>query len=73
MRNGCSQGKLPYKNVVDCGRQLIQRDGFLKLWRGYGAYATRCAPHAMICLLTMDYMMTIFDGITGYKPPAVQA
>ena len=59
------QGKLPYNGVLDCGRKLLARDGFLALWRGYGAYAMRCAPHAMICLLTMDTFMGVFDRAVG--------
>lgn len=61
------QGKLPYKNIVDCGKQLIAKDGLLQMWRGYFTYAGRCAPHAMICLLTMDTFVSIFNKAAGLK------
>ena len=62
-----SQGNLPYKNIVDCGRQLIAKDGVLQMWRGYFTYAGRCAPHAMICLLTMDTFVSLFNMASGLK------
>ena len=49
-----ASGRLPYTGVLHCGRSLLASDGFTGLWRGYTAYAARCAPHAVITLLTMD-------------------
>ena len=47
-------GKLPYAGVIDCASQVVTKEGPLALWRGLSAYYLRCAPHAMIILLTLE-------------------
>ena len=48
------QGVLPYKGVIDCFIKTIKHEGFFSLWKGLVTYYCRCAPHAMIILLTND-------------------
>jgi len=47
-------GEMPYKGVVDCGSKILSKEGPLAFWRGFSAYYFRCAPHAMIILLSIE-------------------
>ena len=60
-------GRVPYKGVVDCAGQILTKEGPLSFWRGFTAYYGRCAPHAMIILLSIEqvtavYRSTFLDG-----------
>lgn len=39
-------GKLPYKNFVDCFQKVIRDEGPLRFYRGFSTYYVRIAPHA---------------------------
>jgi solute carrier family 25 oxoglutarate transporter 11 len=39
-------GKLPYKNMVDCFRKVAKQEGLLRFYRGFSTYYVRIAPHA---------------------------
>ncbi|WEW58203.1 Putative mitochondrial 2-oxoglutarate/malate carrier protein [Emydomyces testavorans] len=39
-------GQLPYKGVFDCARKVVQEEGWLRFYRGFGTYYVRIAPHA---------------------------
>jgi solute carrier family 25 oxoglutarate transporter 11 len=39
-------GKLPYKNMVDCFAKVARQEGLLRFYRGFGTYYVRIAPHA---------------------------
>lgn len=41
-------GKLPYKGVLDCARKVVQDEGWLRFYRGFGTYYVRIAPHALV-------------------------
>jgi solute carrier family 25 (mitochondrial oxoglutarate transporter), member 11 len=43
-----------YRGIADCARQLLQKEGFFAFWTGFSAYYGRCAPHAMIILLSVE-------------------
>ncbi|VEU44517.1 unnamed protein product [Pseudo-nitzschia multistriata] len=47
-------GEMPYKGVADCVMKIIRTEGPLGLYNGFSAYYGRCAPHAMIVLLSKD-------------------
>jgi len=47
-------GEMPYKGVLDCISKIIRTDGPLGFYNGFSAYYGRCAPHAMIVLLSKD-------------------
>ena len=53
-------GKLPYTGLVDCAGQVLRKEGPLAFWTGFGAYYGRCAPHAMIILLTLGEVDKIY-------------
>lgn len=47
-------GTMPYTGVVDCIVKIMKSDGPLGFYNGFSAYYLRCAPHAMIILLSKD-------------------
>jgi solute carrier family 25 oxoglutarate transporter 11 len=56
-----SEGKFPYKGIVDCFKKSIKREGVTGLWVGYPTFFSRVAPHSIIVLLTQDYLHKIFN------------
>ena len=55
-----AQGNLPYRGVVDCFGQIIRKEGVSQLWRGYWTYYSRCAPNAMIVLLIIEQIRSVY-------------
>ncbi|CAI5710435.1 unnamed protein product [Peronospora destructor] len=53
-------GQNPYTGVTDCFKQIITKEGPFKLWRGYWTYYTRCAPNAMIVLLVVEQLNSVY-------------
>lgn len=49
-----ADGKLPYSGVVDCAVKIFKADGPAGFYAGFSAYYGRCAPHAMIILLSIE-------------------
>lgn len=47
-------GEMPYKSVMDCITKIVRTEGPLGFYNGFSAYYGRCAPHAMIVLLSKD-------------------
>ena len=47
-------GEMPYKGVMDCIGKVMRTEGPLGFYNGFSAYYGRCAPHAMIVLLSKD-------------------
>ncbi|TLD28920.1 hypothetical protein PspLS_03861 [Pyricularia sp. CBS 133598] len=39
-------GKLPYKNMIDCFGQVAKQEGPMRFYRGFWTYYVRIAPHA---------------------------
>ena len=54
-------GKPPFSGLADCAVQVLRKEGPLAFWTGFGAYYTRCAPHAMIILLTLDEVNAVYS------------
>ncbi|KAI1338426.1 mitochondrial carrier domain-containing protein [Xylariaceae sp. FL0016] len=48
-------GKLPYKNMMDCFMRVARQEGLGRFYRGFSTYYVRIAPHAMITLIALDY------------------
>jgi len=59
-----AEGKYPYTGVADCLRKSIAREGVTGLWTGLPTYYFRVAPHAMITLLTQDFL---HESISNYR------
>lgn len=49
-------GKLPYRNMADCALKTLKSEGPLAFYAGYLTYYVRIAPHAMITLISLDYV-----------------
>jgi solute carrier family 25 oxoglutarate transporter 11 len=47
-------GMMPYKGIVDCATQIAKKEGARGFFSGFTAYYGRCAPHAMIILLSIE-------------------
>ena len=47
-------GKLPYSGISDCAIKIFKSDGPKGFFAGFSAYYGRCAPHAMIILLSIE-------------------
>ena len=47
-------GEMPYRGVVDCAMKIARTDGPRGFFSGFSAYYARCAPHAMIILLSIE-------------------
>lgn len=58
-------GIMPYKGIMDCAMQITAKEGPKGFYNGFSAYYGRCAPHAMIILLSIEsitafYRKTLF-------------
>ncbi|KAL3761611.1 hypothetical protein ACHAWU_000098 [Discostella pseudostelligera] len=58
-------GKLPYAGVVDCTIQIFKKEGPVGFFSGFSAYYGRCAPHAMIILLSIESITKGYRSIMG--------
>jgi len=54
-------GKLPYSSFADCFTKSIAREGVTGLWTGLPTFYFRVAPHAIITLLTQDFLHITFS------------
>jgi len=53
-------GNMPYAGFVDCVTKVLHNEGVAALWRGYFTYYARCAPNAMIVLLTAEQLNQMY-------------
>ena len=44
---------------------FTEQEGPLAFWTGFGAYYGRCAPHAMIILMTSERVKVLYDSAFG--------
>ncbi len=51
-----SEGKMPYKGVLDSLKKSAKKEGFAKLWVGLNTFYIRVAPHAIISLVVNDLL-----------------
>lgn len=56
MRPDPITGELPYKGVLDAAVKITRTEGITAFYTGYPTYYVRIAPHAMITLISMDYL-----------------
>lgn len=61
------QSKNSYTGVVDVFTQTLKKEGPLAFWTGFGAYYGRCAPHAMIILMTSERVKVAYECMFGCK------
>uniref|UniRef100_A0A7S2WJZ8 Mitochondrial 2-oxoglutarate/malate carrier protein n=2 Tax=Mucochytrium quahogii TaxID=96639 RepID=A0A7S2WJZ8_9STRA len=67
MRADPKTGAVPYKGVVDCAGKILRNEGPLAFWTGFGAYYGRCAPHAMIILLSLESITKAYRETFGLE------
>jgi solute carrier family 25 (mitochondrial oxoglutarate transporter), member 11 len=53
-------GEMPYKGVLDCATKIIKKEGPKGFFNGFSAYYGRCAPHAMIILLSIESITSAY-------------
>eukprot|EP00903_Cladosiphon_okamuranus_P005394 g5382.t1 len=58
-----SKGNLPYKGLADCASGILRKEGPLAFWTGFTAYYGRCAPHAMIILLSIESITSAYRSV----------
>jgi solute carrier family 25 (mitochondrial oxoglutarate transporter), member 11 len=47
-------GEYAYQGVIDCSIKIFKKEGPRGFFSGFTAYYGRCAPHAMIILLSIE-------------------
>mmetsp|Transcript_25399 Transcript_25399/g.50666 ORF Transcript_25399/g.50666 Transcript_25399/m.50666 type:complete len:356 (+) Transcript_25399:196-1263(+) len=58
-------GEMPYSGIADCFGKILKNEGPLGLWAGFSAYYGRCAPHAMIILMSIETITEFYRSATG--------
>ncbi|KAK8815462.1 hypothetical protein WA158_003674 [Blastocystis sp. Blastoise] len=56
-----AEGKMPYKGLTDAFLKTVKSEGIFSLWKGFWTYYFRCAPHAMIILLTNEAIIPSYQ------------
>jgi len=59
-----ADGSMPYKNFGDCVAKVARSEGYLAFYQGFPTYYVRIAPHAMITLLTMEVLNTLYARVS---------
>ena len=59
-----ASGKMPYSSVANCAATILRVEGIRGFWAGFTAYYGRCAPHAMIILLSIDTITSNYRRVT---------
>lgn len=49
-------GEVPYRGVIDAATKIARSEGLAAFYTGYPTYYMRIAPHAMITLISMEYL-----------------
>eukprot|EP00538_Stauroneis_constricta_P001016 CAMPEP_0119561230 /NCGR_PEP_ID=MMETSP1352-20130426/17069_1 /TAXON_ID=265584 /ORGANISM="Stauroneis constricta, Strain CCMP1120" /LENGTH=312 /DNA_ID=CAMNT_0007609393 /DNA_START=58 /DNA_END=996 /DNA_ORIENTATION=- len=58
-------GEMPYKGILDCATKIARNEGVLGFFGGFSAYYGRCAPHAMIILLSIESITAFYKQTFG--------
>ena len=60
-----ANGNLPYRGIADCAGKILQKEGPMGFFGGFSAYYGRCAPHAMIILLSIESITSTYRKTFG--------
>ena len=63
---------VPYGGMMDCMRQVVKKEGVVALWTGFSAYYLRCAPFAMVILLTVEFLNPMFKSVFHIDRPSLE-
>lgn len=55
-------GTYAYNGVFDCFKKTVANEGTYKLWVGINTFYIRVAPHAIISLVTNEFLRNMFLG-----------
>jgi len=58
-------GTWPYNSMLDVARKTIANEGIGGMYRGFTMYVMRIAPHSIITLSTLDFLVDTFKAY-GY-------
>jgi len=53
-------GTWPYNSMLDVAKKTIQNEGILSFYRGFTMYVLRIAPHSIITLTSLDFLVDQF-------------
>lgn len=53
------------QGMLKTAANVLSKEGPLAFWTGFGAYYGRCAPHAMIILLSIDEVKRVYKTAFG--------
>jgi solute carrier family 25 (mitochondrial oxoglutarate transporter), member 11 len=59
-RPDSATGEYPYKGILDATSKIFKKEGLQGFFRGFIAYYGRCAPHAMIILLSIESITSFY-------------
>jgi len=51
-----ANGTYPYSGFIDCARKTVANEGITGFWAGLPTYYFRVGPHAIITLLTSEFL-----------------
>lgn len=57
-----NEGRYPYNGVFDCFKKTALKEGSKKLWVGLPTFYIRVAPHAIISLVTNEFLRNMIIG-----------
>jgi len=57
-----ADGKLPFNGPIECAIQTFKTGGITRFWAGFPTFYVRIAPHAMITLVSQDYVKRMFNN-----------
>lgn len=55
-------GAKPYDGILDCFVKTVKNEGPTGLWAGLPTFYCRVGPHAIITLLTAEYLRRLFNS-----------
>lgn len=53
-------GKPQYKGTVDVLAQIVKKEGFFSLWRGFTPYYAKLGPHTVLTFVIMEQLNTLY-------------
>lgn len=62
-----ADGQALYRNSLDCAFKIVRHEGPLALYKGFGPFVFRIAPHAMITLLVMDQLLSLARTASAFN------
>jgi solute carrier family 25 (mitochondrial oxoglutarate transporter), member 11 len=58
-----AKGEMPASGLMDVSMTILRKEGVLAFWTGFPAYYGRCAPHAMIILMTIEQITALYKRV----------